>query len=96
MKKFIVAAAALGLAVSTVPALMGPAQAAPAKSQYCSLASGQKNLVGWNAYYHCLAPAPQPARVAVRSRPGPAKDPFCKLAGSQKNLVAWNAYYHCL
>jgi hypothetical protein len=96
MKKLIVAAMALGLAVSTVPALIGVAQAAPAKSPFCSLAAGQRNLVGWNAYYHCLGTEPQPSRVAARRYAEPAKSPFCKLANQERNLVGWNAYYHCL
>jgi hypothetical protein len=96
VKKLIVAATALGLAVSLVPALIGTAQAAPANSPFCSLASGQRNLVGWNAYYHCLGAAPPPSRVAARTSAEAAKSPFCKLGGQQRNLVAWNAYYHCL
>lgn len=96
MKKLIVVAAALALAVSTVPAFVGPANAAPAKSPYCKLAGGQKNLVAWNAYYHCLGTAARPTRLALRGRQGTARSPFCKLSGAQKNLVSWNAYYHCL
>ena len=71
-------------------------QAAPADNPYCKMAAGQKNLVAWNAYYHCLGPAPRPARVVARPRAEPPKDPMCKLAPAQKNLVAWNSYYHCL
>jgi hypothetical protein len=28
---------------------------AEAKSPFCKYASAQKNLVAWNAYYHCLS-----------------------------------------
>lgn len=96
MKKSFFAAAAFGLAVSLVPALMGAAQAAPSKSQFCDLAKTQKNLVSWNAYYHCLGPAPRHARVEAQPRLAHAKSSYCDLAKTQKNLVAWNAYYGCL
>jgi hypothetical protein len=96
MKKLLFAVSAVALAAAISPAVTGSAQAAPAKSPYCKMAAGQKNLVAWNSYYHCLGPAPRAAHVAVRARPEPAKDPYCKMAAGQKNLVAWNAYYHCL
>lgn len=96
MKKLLFAASAVALSAAMSPAVIGSAQAASAKSPYCDMAKSQKNLVAWNAYYHCLGEAPRPARVAVRARPEPAKDPMCKLAPGQKNLVAWNAYYHCI
>jgi hypothetical protein len=99
MKKILIAASALALAGAMSPAVTSSAQAAPAKSPYCSMAAGQKNLVGWNAYYHCLSSAPAPRlahHAAVRTPAGPAKDPYCKMASTQKNLVSWNAYYHCL
>jgi hypothetical protein len=96
MKKLLFAASAAALAAAMAPAAIGSVQAAPAKSPYCKMAAGQKNLVAWNAYYHCLGEAPRPAHVAVRARPEPAKDPMCKLAAGQKNLVSWNAYYHCI
>lgn len=96
MKKLLVAAAALALAASTVPVLTGPALAAPAQNPFCKMAHAQKNLVAWDAYYHCLGTAPRPTHTALRRRPGPPESPFCKMAHAQKNLVAWNAYYHCL
>jgi len=95
MKKLLLAASAVALAAAMSPAAIGSVQAAPAKSPYCKMAAGQKNLVAWNAYYHCNGEAPRPSHVAARARPEPAKDPMCKLAAGQKNLVAWNAYYHC-
>ena len=94
MKKLLIAASAVALAAAMSSAVTS-VQAAPQKSPYCGdLAKGQKNLVAWNAYYHCLGPAPRVSHTAVR--PEPARDPMCKLAPGQKNLVAWNAYYHCL
>lgn len=95
MKKLLFAASAVALAATMSPAVTS-VQAAPQKSPYCNMAAGQKNLVSWNAYYHCLGEAPRVSHTASRARPEPAKDPMCKLAPGQKNLVAWNAYYHCL
>jgi hypothetical protein len=95
MKKLLFAASALVLAAAMSPAVMSSAQAAPAKSPYCKMAAGQRNLVSWNAYYHCLGPAPRPSHVVARTPAGPAKDPYCKMANIQRNLVSWNAYYHC-
>ena len=96
MKKLLIAASAVALAAAMSPAVIGSVQAAPAKSSYCNMAKSQKNLVAWNAYYHCLGEAPRPSHVAVRSRREPAKDPYCNMAKTQKNLVSWNAEYHCL
>ena len=73
MKKLLFAASAVALAAAMSPAVIGSVQAAPAKSPYCDMAKSQKNLVAWNAYYHCLGEAPRPAHVAVRARPEPAK-----------------------
>ncbi|HTV34900.1 MAG TPA: hypothetical protein VMF12_00590 [Xanthobacteraceae bacterium] len=95
MKKLVVALAALALTVSVAPSLFGQAEAAPAKNPLCKFAKAQRNPVSWNAYYHCLGPAPAPDRVVLRGRPGPAKSPFCKFAKVQRNLVSWNAFYHC-
>ena len=103
MKKLLLAASALTFAVAMSPAVTSAVQAAPAKSPYCDMAKSQKNLVAWNAYYHCLGPAPRAPRASVQSRrlyaqaqPAQAKDPYCDMAKTQKNLVSWNAYYHCL
>jgi hypothetical protein len=93
MKTILIAASALALAGAMSPAVVSSAQAAAAKSPYCKMANIQRNLVSWNAYYHCNNPAPRVAHVAVR--PGPAKSPYCKMANIQRNLVSWNAYYHC-
>jgi hypothetical protein len=96
MKKLLTAAAVLALAISTVPSVIGQAEAAPAKSPYCALAKAQKNPVAWNAFYHCLGTPSRPTHVLLRGRALPAKSPFCAMAKAQKNPVAWNAYYHCL
>lgn len=96
MKKLLFAASALTLAVAMSPAVTSAVQAAPTKSPYCDMAKSQKNLVAWNAYYHCLGEAPRVSRTATRAKPQRPHDPYCDMAKSQKNLVAWNAYYHCL
>ena len=54
MKKLLLAASAVALAGALSPAVTASVQAAPAKSEYCKMAAGQRNLVSWNAYYHCL------------------------------------------
>ena len=66
MQKLLFAASVLALAIS--PAVTSSAHAASAKSPYCNMAKGQKNLVAWNSYYHCLGPAPQAAQVPARTR----------------------------
>ncbi len=99
MKKLLFAASALALAAAMSPAVTGSVQAAPAKSSFCKMAAGQKNLVSWNAYYHCVSAAPAPRlthHAAVRAPAGRPKNPYCKMAAGEKNLVSWNAYYHCL
>lgn len=99
MQKMLFAASALVLAATMSSAVTSSVQAAPAKSPYCNMASSQKNLVAWNAYYHCLSAAPAPRlthHVTARAPAGRSKDPYCNMAASQKNLVSWNAYYHCL
>lgn len=70
MKKFLFATSALALTVAMSPAVTNSAQAqeAPTKSPYCKMAKGQKNLVAWNAYYHCLGSTPQAAQETVRGR----------------------------
>ncbi len=95
MKKLLFAASAVALA-AVMSSAVTTVQAAPQKDPYCKMAAGQKNLVSWNAYYHCNATAPRVSQTALRARPELAKDPMCKLAPGQKNLVSWNAYYHCL
>lgn len=96
MKKLLLAASAVALAAVMSPAVTGSVQAAPSKSPYCDMAKSQKNLVAWNAYYHCLGEAPRVSHTAARARPQAPHDPYCDMAKTQKNLVSWNAYYHCL
>lgn len=66
MRKLLFAASALVLAAAMSPAVTSSVQAASAKSPYCAMAAGQRNLVAWNAYYHCLSPAPAP-RLTLRA-----------------------------
>ena len=104
MKKLIMAAAALTIAVATAPSLVGPAHAAAAKSvksPYCNMANGQRNTPSWNEHYGCLkAPARQAmARAPAPARAAPAKtakSTYCGMANSQRNTPSWNQYYGCL
>lgn len=74
MKRLLFAASALALAAAMSPAVTGSVQAAPARNPLCNMAKGQKNLVSWNAYYHCLGPAeaarPEAAHRYVRAHRG--------------------------
>lgn len=74
MKRLLFAASALALAAAMSPAVTSSVQAAPAKSPFCNMAKGQKNLVSWNAFYHCLGPAqaarPEAAHRYVRTHRG--------------------------
>jgi hypothetical protein len=74
MKKLLLAASVLALAAMG-PAMTRPVQAASAKNPYCNLAKGQKNLVSWNAYYHCLGAAPQATRTSAQARPAVREAP---------------------
>ena len=104
MKKLFMATAALTIAVAATPALVGPSQAASAKSPYCDLAKSQRNTPSWNEHYGCLktparqafASAPAPRRASANA---PARGPgssFCELAKAQRNAPSWNEYYGCL
>jgi hypothetical protein len=104
MKKLIMAAAALTIAVAFAPS---QSQAAPDKgpnSEFCKLAKAQRNAPSWNEYYGCMkaparnamARAPAPTRASAT---GPARGPnseFCKLAKAQRNAPSWNEYYGCM
>jgi hypothetical protein len=71
MKKMLITAAALAVAVSTAPYLAGQAQAAPAKSPYCNMAKASNNGyaadLSWAEYYGCWGG--HPARTAQASAP---------------------------
>jgi hypothetical protein len=104
MKKLFLAAAALTIAVATVPNFVGQSQAAPASNQFCNLAKAQRNAPSWNEYYGCLkaparqayAHAPAPTRaVATAPQRGPGSS-FCQMAKAQRNAPSWNEYYGCL
>jgi len=70
MKKLLFAASALALTVAVSAAATNSVQAqeAPTKSPYCKMAKGQKNLVSWNAYYHCISPASEAAEASTQTR----------------------------
>jgi hypothetical protein len=104
MKKLVMAAAALTIAVATAPNFVGRSQAASAKSPFCDLAKNQRNTPSWNEYYGCLktperqalAHAPAAARASAAAQERAAKNPFCDLAKNQRNTPSWNEYYGCL
>ena len=99
MKKLVMAAAALTIAVATAPNFVGPSQAASAKSPYCDFAKNQRNTPSWNEHYGCLkAPARQAfAHAPARTAPEKAtKSTYCGLAKNQRNTPSWNEYYGCL
>jgi hypothetical protein len=94
MRKLPVIAAALALSVSALPAVIVQAQAAPAKSPYCSTPA-QANSLSWQQYYGCWGgPAVKPAMY----RPAPAQAKggvdFCKLP-AEANSLSWQQYYGC-
>jgi hypothetical protein len=100
MKKLIMAAAALTIAVATTPNFVGQSQAASAKNPYCDMAKNQRNTPSWNEHYGCLKPA---ERQALAHAPAPAKasdsgakSTYCGMAKNQRNTPSWNEYYGCL
>jgi hypothetical protein len=121
MKKLFMAAAALTIAVAITPSFVSQSEAASAKrsrtamaatdggpgSQYCKLASFQRNAPSWNEHYGCLktqqrqasAQRPAPVRVAEAPAASPEWGPgsqYCKLASFQRNAPSWNEHYGCL
>ena len=82
MKKLLMAAAALTIALATAPGFVSSSEAASAKakkqaaaapkSQFCELAKNQRNAPSWNEYYGCLK---TPARQAYARAPEPAPQP---------------------
>lgn len=95
MKRLLIAAAVLGLAVTTVPAFVGSAQAAPAQNPMCKLAGQEKNPMAWDEFYGCFGSRPMMERAMVRSRPGAPVGDFCKMAGAEKDLVGWAQFHGC-
>jgi hypothetical protein len=100
MKKLIMAAAALTIAVATVPTLVGPSEAATKakKSPYCDMAKSQRNTPSWNEHYGCLKTGPERQAFAapIRTAAPEANSTYCGMAKNQRNTPSWNEYYHCL
>src|SRR5262245_3123355 len=100
MRKLFMAAAALTIAMAAAPIYVGSSEAASAKrvaaanpdwgpgSQYCKLASFQRNAPSWNEHYGCRptaqrrpvaqAPARAPARTASASSDWGPGSQYCK------------------
>jgi hypothetical protein len=120
MKKLLMAAAALTIAVAITPSFVSQSEAASAKkrtsiaasgpaSEYCKLASFQRNAPSWNEHYGCLktsqrqarAQSPAPTRVAETTGAGRSPEwgpgsQYCKLSSFQRNAPSWNEHYGCL
>jgi hypothetical protein len=104
MKKLVMAAVALTIAVATAPSFVGSSEAASAKNPYCDLAKNQRNTPSWNEHYGCLkapqrqalAHASAPARASATAQDKAAKNTYCGLAKNQRNTPSWNEYYGCL
>jgi len=103
MRKLLMVAAAVTIAVATASGFVSQSQAASAKSQYCDLAKNQRNVPSWNEHYGCLrapareafARAPEPTRAVAPARAKGPKSEFCALALAQRNAPSWNDYYRC-
>ena len=95
MKKLLIAAAISAFTIWSVPALVGQAQAAPAKDPMCALAGSQKDLVGWSQFYGCFGTRPTVQRAAVRSKRGAPEGDYCKMAAGEKDMVGWSQFYGC-
>jgi len=96
MKRLLIVAASLAIAMFAAPILVTQSEAASPNSPYCNLAKSQRNPVAWNSYYGCLGPAPRAAPAAAPVRESRNTSPYCNMAKTQRNPVSWNSYYGCL
>jgi hypothetical protein len=110
MKKMLMVAAALTIAVATAPSFVDQslaaslkrAKAAPERSPYCDMAKSQRNTPSWNEHYGCLKTPARHAAVAPTTNGMTAaaerdsRSTYCGLAKNQRNTPSWNEYYHCL
>lgn len=105
MKKILITAAAMAVAVSTASYLAGQAQAAPAKSPYCNMPKASNNGyaadLSWAQYYGCWgghAAKTAPAR-AIPARAASSNAVFCHMPKASNNGyaadVSWAQYYGC-
>jgi hypothetical protein len=96
MKRSFIAGAALALAVTTFPALVGAAQAAPKaapKSPFCSMAPAGNQ--SWAEYYGCWGGSPKAIPVAARGPAAPHNEgvDYCKLSAAGN--ASWAEHYGC-
>jgi hypothetical protein len=112
MKKMLMAAAALTIAVAIAPSFVDQSLAASAKraskaaaerSPYCDMAKAQRNTPSWNEHYGCLkTPArhasahPAPTTNGMATAERDSRSTYCGLAKNQRNTPSWNEYYGCL
>jgi hypothetical protein len=98
MRKLLLTAAALALAVTTGPALFGQAQAAPAaKAPECAIAARAADA-SWQEHYHCwgnekAATTAHTVPVAAKPRGAPLA-PECSIAARAAD-ASWQEHYHC-
>jgi hypothetical protein len=97
MRKLLLTAAALVLAVTTGPALFGQAQAAPAaKAPECAMAARAADA-SWQEHYHCWdaekGTTAKTVPVAAKPRGAPLA-PECSIAARAAD-ASWQEHYHC-
>lgn len=103
MRKLITTAIVSAFALAVVPAVVEQAQAAPAKSPFCSMAPANTSA-SWAEFYGCWGSPPraQPAQYNApqynpQYKPAPApvayQTDFCKLAPAAN--ASWAEYYGC-
>jgi hypothetical protein len=84
------------VAAALTVAFVSQGQAAPAKSDYCKMANGQRNTPSWNEHYGCLkTPGKQAMAEPTRVKTS-GKSEFCRMANGQRNTPSWNEHYGCL
>jgi hypothetical protein len=101
MKKILITAAA----TLAVAALVGQAQAAPAKSAFCNMPKASNNGyaadLSWSEYYGCWGGHARTAQqgTAPARAPAPSDVAFCNMPKASNNGyaadVSWAQYYHC-
>jgi hypothetical protein len=98
MRKLLLTAAALALAVTTGPVMFGHAQAAPAaQAPECSIAARAADA-SWQEHYHCWgngkgATTAPTVPIAAKPRGAPLA-PECSIAARAAD-ASWQEHYHC-
>jgi len=103
MKVLLTGAAAIAVALLAVSGFGAGANAAPQKSEYCSMAfagnNGYAARESWADFYHCWDGPARPAARISHVNSAPAKTGYCAMAPASNNGYAaresWADYYHC-